>query len=205
MSSALAAPACGGGVVDATLFGDGGQAGERDGGRGAAEPDVSASPEQRPPPASRSDAGAPDGGDAGVDADPVAAPAPAGFVQCGAATCDLHSQYCCGGPDSTRTCVPLDAGCIVEVLKCDSTSDCPEGEFCRLIGQGSLFSATCLRGNVGFPKEYPNGEFQILACDPDPTPPYAVCPAGAPCVRQTCRGLVFDLCGEIPDGGNCDL
>lgn len=152
------------------------------------------------------DAGAADASDASVDSDTGPAPAPDGFVQCGATTCDIRSEYCCGLQDGTRFCKLLDGGgCIPNTIECDSTSECPEGEFCRLIVFGQSFTARCVGGNVGFPYVQPNDAgFAILACDPNPTPPYEVCKGGAPCIRQTCRGFVFDLCGEIPVSGRCD-
>lgn len=204
VAMAFTAVACGGSTADATLFGDGAAA--TDASVGTSELDAASPPsEQPPPPASPNDAGVSDAAEAGMDAEP--APAPAGFVQCGATTCDVGARSCCGRPDGTRACVLVDAGfgaCPVgDHVKCDSPSDCPGIENCRLIGSPTAFLTTCISGSVGFPRVYSNGGFEILACDPSPTPPYSSCPGAAPCIRQRCRGFVFDLCGEIPDGG-CD-
>ncbi len=200
VSIALAAAACGGSMADATLFGDGGEAAP-DPSDGATELDV-VSPSPRPPPGAPTDAGVSDAAEAGTDAEP--APAPAGFVQCGSTECDVRSEFCCGRLVGTRACVPADAGfgaCAGDHVRCDAPSDCTGLDHCRLIGYGTWFSAMCIQGNVGFPKVNPNGGFEILMCDPNPTPPQPSCPGAAPCIRHTCRGFVFDLCGEIPDGG----
>lgn len=200
---AIAVAACGGAGADATLLGNGvGHGSASD----ASEFDVVWSPQTDSSLQAPSDGGAADV-EADGDAPPPPGPAPAGLVRCGATTCDLGEAACCGNAEGVRVCLPFDAGSssctnVDTLLWCDSTDDCSDGKYCRLTYSRFFFSSQCSTGSWGYPS-VANNELNILACDPNPTPPNTSCPGGAPCIRQRCGGFDFDLCGVIPDGG-CD-
>lgn len=134
------------------------------------------------------DAGADPTGDAGDDDDSDASTPPdggggGGTFDCGAETCDLESQECCGG-GADATCV--DTGtCEGPAFSCDGPEDCGDGVCCAVMNGGTGGTACGEAGDCGGSVicagdgDCPDGE-ECCAPQSDMTPVGGFCASNCP-------------------------
>src|ERR1700722_15800216 len=119
------------------------------------------------------------GSEAGCVVPDGGSPCDPGVVTCGAAPCDVPSNFCClaqGTPSATETCDGIGTSCTGLSEGCDETGDCASGSICCFVTSLTASGVSCQAGTA-----CSGGTFSIQICKTD-----AECDNATPCVPQSC-------------------